>query len=279
MNAYYLAQSIRHNINEASPDHWLDLEILRQLNFVQRRAAIKLALASENWLVKKSDALTPSSSQITLPSDCSKPIYLETVSEGYPIEFSFSVRDRRTTRMPATSLGLGIADAYPMQKVIEVNQESFTEPVYLWYQRRIPDLIFGTATTGGAASLTFPSGMAPHIEADYYNEVGIEVVDGTGAYANTTVSDYAGSTFVTTLAAGTFSSDSVFGTISELPPEAEPFLVLSATMLCLAKPSAAIDPKYFEYFKSEQVDTRKDWEEWCASRTSGSRRTRITEPF
>jgi len=274
MNAYEMRTEIRENINEATADHWTDLDILRKLNQAQRRAAIKLSLATGDWLIKRSTALTPSSQQITLPSDCAKPVYMETVTDGYPIEFGFSVRDRRSSRQSGASISSGYNEGYLLQDTIEINADSFSDTVYLWYQRRVPDLMFGTASAGAATSLTFPSAMRPKMEADYYNGVGIEIVSGTGSPARDTISDYTAA-FVCTVS-GTFSSDSIFGTLSEIPEEGHPFMVLSATLGLLAKPSAALDPKYFEYFKAEQRDAQKDFEQWVETRKSGSIRTRIT---
>jgi hypothetical protein len=76
---------------------------------------------------------------------------------------------------------------------------------------------------------------------------------------------------------GTYSTDSQFGTVSELPQECHDILSLGATLTLLAKPSSAVDPKYFQYFQSEYKRSRKDLIEWLASRTSGSNRTRIVE--
>lgn len=274
MNAYEMRTEIRENINEETADHWSELDILHKLNKAQRLTAIKLGLATGDWLIKQSDALAPSSNQITLPSDCAKPIYMETVTSGYPISFNYTVRDRRANRQSGTSLSTGYNEGYLLQDTIEINADTFTDTVYLWYQRRVPDLMFGTAGAGGAASLTFPSAMRPKIEADYYNGVELEVVSGTGSPARDTITDYSAA-FVCTVT-GTYSTDSVFGTITEIPEEGIPFMLLTATLDCLARPSAALDPKYFEYFKIQQRDAKKDFEQWVENRSSGSVRTRMT---
>ncbi len=267
MNAYDILQTVRDYVGEGTGAEWSDAHLLRRINLAHRTAGMLFAQSKGQWLIKSAD-LTPVASVITLPPDCSKPIYMEKKSDGYPIEWLGSVASRRVSRGVGSSLSVGYREAYPLLDTLEVNVDSFTEEVTLWYQKRIPNLHTGTASAGGATSLTFPDDRNVVWVDDYYNESIIEVVSGTGA-SRTTISDYVGSTRVATLAAGTFSSSSVYGTVSMLPEETDDFIVLQAALVAMAKPSASVDERVFSYYLSERNKARKMLEEWIETRTAG----------
>lgn len=280
MNAYRMVEDLRDNCGEATAAHWDNAELLRKLNTAQRRIATLIQLQAGDWLVK-SASLTPVASVITLPSDCAKPVYLEETSSGRAISLDANLRDRRVTRPEGTSLYSGFLEAYLLKGTLEINMSSYVQACTLWYQQRVADLHMGTADAGGAASLTFQSANQPRLEADHYNNVGIEIVEGT-AVGSDTITDYAITAAQTSVkgvctVTGTYASDSVYGTVSILPEEAHALIVLKATTLCLAKPSSAIDPKYYQFFKQEYREAEKDFKEWISTRLSGSMRTRITE--
>jgi len=278
MNAYDLLVDIRASLDEASPSHWTDLEILNKINHAYRQITTKILLADKTYFTTKSSALTPSNSQLTLPSNCVKPIYLET-SDGYPIEFSLSLENRRVSRLVGTSLRTGDTDAFLLENVIEINADSFSDSCYLWYVRRIPLLhtcgVDDYADAGGAASISFTTALNPSFVDDYYNGVSIDVVSGTGGPLRDTITDYTGATGVAVVS-GTYSTDSVYGTVSELPEEADPLIAGQATILLMAKPSAAIDPKYFEYFFEVYREARKDFQNWIDTRVAAASRVEIT---
>ena len=139
----------------------------------------------------------------------------------------------------------------------------------------------GTASAGGAASLTFDTtdgtdatGTGGRLEADYYNNSKIEIESGTGAGIDT-ITDYTAARAATVT--GTFSTDSVYGTVSRLPEEGHHLIILEATTMALAKPSSAIDPKYFEYFTAEKKEAWKNFKTWISSRISASNYVRMKE--
>jgi hypothetical protein len=275
MNAYEMFQEVRDNIGESTAAHWTDLAILRKLNAAQRKTYQLISQTVGDWFVKKA-TLTPVASIITLPADCAKPVYLEKVSNGSEIPINVTVRERRQSRLTGFDLGGVAQDAYLLEGTIEVNQEGFTDQVNLWYERRLPNLHFGTAAAGAAASLTLEDSKEASLQNDYYNGVVLEAVDGTGSGTRDTISDYTGSTRVCVVT-GTYSTDTVYGTESILPREADDLLVIDATVALLARPSSALDPKYFEYFYTQLKRTRNDFEEWCSVRLKNSVRMRITE--
>jgi hypothetical protein len=237
--------------------------------------------ADGDWLMK-SGSVTPVASVITWPDDCAKPSYLEETSTENVITIHGTVRERALTRTPRSSLDNQLLrDAYLLGRTIVVNESGYTTPCTLWYAKRIPDLHTGTAGAGAATSITFEAANFPSMVNDYYNGATIEIVSGTGVGVRTTISDYvvtAGANWgVATTAAGTFSTSSVYGTVSELPDEAIPLVVLDATLLALAKPSSSIDPKYFEYFRSMQRYAEKAFFDWIENQMDDTMQTRITE--
>jgi len=276
MNAYNIFQDVRSNLAEAEAKHWSDADVLRKINSEQRKWATIIASQPGDWLVKSSD-ITPVASQVALPADCAKPVYMEETSSGRQVPINANLRDRRLTRLPGTTLYSGYVEAYPIKDYLEVNTSGYTTQVTLWYQQRIPDLICGLGSNGtGAAAIVIPLEMEPSMVDDYYNDLTIECTAGTLGGTRDTITDYVASTRVLTVT-GTYDLTSAFGTVSELPKECHDIIPLGATLTLLAKPSSAIDPKYFQFFSAEYKRSRKDLIEWLASRTSGSNRTRVVE--
>jgi hypothetical protein len=239
--------------------------------------ALEVSMMEGSWLVK-SKSLTPVASVITLPDDCSKPLYLEETTSGALLRWLENVRTRRVSRRRGISANWeGSLEVYPLRNTLVVNQDSYTTGVTLWYEERVPDLMAGTASAGGAASLTFPvNGNVKHID-DYYNGVEFQAESGTGAgTVGDSISDYVGATGACTVT-GTYSTDTVFGTISKLPEECWPVIVLDATVAAMAKPSSNIDKEVFLYYTQERARARKQMLEWLTTRIKGSSRVEITE--
>jgi len=280
MDTYTMLQLGRDLIGEASASHWSDVNFIHRLNIAQRKVAVLVQNYPGAWLLKSAD-LTPSSSVITLPSDCAKPVYLEEKSSGKPLAWLENVKTRRVSRAPAASLDWwsGAPEVYPLLGTLEVNQTSYSTEVTLWYDVRVPDLMAGTASAGAATSLTFPvNANVKHID-DYYNGVGFLVDAGTGAgTVGDTISDYTGADGKCVVT-GTYSTDSVFGTISRLPEESHHLILLEASLLALAKPSSNIDKEVFQYYTNQCRDARRDLKEWLETRVKGHSRIEITEEY
>ena len=278
MNAYEMLQLLRDQIAEATASHWTDINLVRRLNVAQRKVAVLVQGYPGAWLLKSKD-LTPVSSVITLPSDCAKPVYMEEKSSGRPIAWLENVAARRVSRAAVASLGWesGLLEAYPLLDTLEINQSGYSSEVTLWYDVRVPDLMAGTASAGGAASLTFPDeSPVKHVD-DYYNGVALEVDSGTGSdTVGDIITDYDGATRVCTVT-DTYSSSSVFGTISRLPEECHPLILAEATVLAVAKPSSSLDKEIFQYYVNERKDVKRDLKEWLETRIKGYRRVEITE--
>lgn len=282
MNAYEMLELLRDNIGEKSEAHWSDKLLLRRLNAEQREVSRLVLDSPGDWLLKKSDAITPSSSLITLPSDCVRPAYIEEVSSGRNIPIRGTVRERRVGRQPGTSLSAGVIEAYFKGAYLEVNSDSYGEQVYVWYQPRIPDLHAGECGNGtGATAIVFEGQNWPNGQNDYYNGSLVEVRDNQNHVLNVRqeITDYVGATFTATIAgsAATPAVNDFYGTISLLPEELHMWIVLRATVRALAKPSSTFEKELFSFWRAEMGKAKEEAEEFLATRISGSTYTRIVE--
>ena len=273
MNAYEMFDEVKDNIGrDEVGGHWTEAGVLRKLNKGQRYAYHLISQTPGDWFLK-SELLTPVDSVITLPADCAKPVYMEDVATGLEIPINTTVRERRNSRVGSVTLETAGYNAYLLGETIVINQDSNTSQVRLWYERRVPDLHFGTAAAGAATSLTLEASKQASLQADYYNGVVIETVSGVGAPSRDVISDYAALTRVCVVS-GTYSATTVYGTVSVLPIEACDLIILDATLALLAKPSSALDPKYFEYFLNQHKKAEVALEDWCSMRLKNSNRVR-----
>jgi len=185
MNAYEMLELLRSNIGETEEAHWKDKLLLRQLN-IEHRDVGRLVLDSPgDWLLKKSDSITPSSSQLALPSDCVRPAYIEEVSSGRKIGIQGTIRERRLGRMPGTSIGAGSVEAYLLGNYVEINMDSYGEACYIWYQPRVNKLQAGVCGTNtGAAAVVFEAAHWPSGVDDYYNGIVVQVRDSSDHLLN-----------------------------------------------------------------------------------------------
>lgn len=282
MNAYEMLELLRQNVGEVKEAHWSDRLLLRRLNAEQLEVARLVLDSPGDWLLKQSAALTPSSSLITLPTDCVRPAYLEEVSSGRNIPIRGTVRERRVGRQPGTTISAGTIEAYFKGAYLEVNMDSYTEPVYLWYQPRIIDLHAGECGNGtGATAIVFEGKNWPNGQNDYYNNVYVEVRDKTSHVLNVRalISDYVGSTFTATIASPTATPEvnDLYGTVSQLPDELHNWIVIRATVRALAKPSSTFEKEIFSFWRAELKTAKEEAEEFLATRLSGSTYTRIVE--
>jgi hypothetical protein len=276
MDAYEMIMQIRHELGETVEAHWQDLALLRKLNMEQTRCAQEIALQTGDW-VMTSGTVTFTSGEATLPSDCIKPVYLEDSDQN---EVPF--RDLRDMRYDyataATSFDGAFYTAYLKGNTIVLSSDTVSGSWTLWYYARVKDLAFGAAgASSGASALHFEAANQPSLANDYYNDVEVNTYDAsTGARKlSTTITDYVGSTLVATIT-GTPTAGDLYGTVSKLPDEATLLMMQRALVSALAKPSSAIDPKYFEYQLGALRDQERTWKAWLETRIPGSRSVRIS---
>jgi len=284
MNSWEQMKFVRDMLNEESAAHWSDVGIVRRLNAAQERIALKVAMSAGQWLVK-SASVTPVASVITLPADCSKPIYLEETSSGYVIDWLGAVTHRRVSRgagAASVSLGQTVSEAYPLAATIEVNQDSYTTACTLWYQRRVPKLHAGDASGAAAQSITLAADSNRVYLADYYAGAGIEQYNAAGATATyvalrdtITANTAAGACTVT----GTPTNAYAYGTISVLPEETHLLMCYMALADCILKPSATIDDKAVDRIRADTKEMKTEVWHWLETRIPGADRTEIGEEY
>lgn len=276
MNCYHMLTEMRDIIGEKTASHWGDDGLLRKINFSQRQRANELMSVPGDWLLASED-LTPAASVITLPSNCVKPVHLEETTSHCPISIGQNIRDRRISGVSGQTIWDQVMEAYPLGNTLVVCIDSYTTGVTLWFQRRVPDLHCGTESSVAVSTLGFHLANHPVFVADYYKGSYVEVMDATtkAVEIRSEITGYTAAGVATIT--GTPVDTDLYGTISELPEEAINLVILDAALAAMAKPSAALDPKYFEYLLALRKEAKKDWKRFITTRISGSNRTRITE--
>ena len=281
INAYDMFLEIRDSIGESSAAHWNNRTILRKMIQAQRRLWQQLCEEPDDWFTTSAN-LTPSSSVVTLPDDCAKPVYMEDKSTGAEIPLRGTVRERRLGRPEASGLYSGVIDAYALKDSIEINVPSYSNQVTLWYVQRLRDLHFGEAGAASASNLIeFDNGssseLSPHYEDDYYNNAEIEVQSSANAAAfKDTITDYVASSRLATIT-NTGASGQFYGTVPQIPEEGHYLMIAMVVQQCLAKPGSDIDPTYLNFWRGEVKSLKEDWSDWIARRIGASRHIRITE--
>ena len=275
MDAYALVEQVRHDIGEREEAHWSNRGILRKLNLEQKRLWMQLALQAGDWLVT-SASVTVTDSSILLPSRCAKPIYLEN-EDGYPIEIEGTVRERKLNEFVNVNFDNGLYSAYLQGNYIKLTRTGISGTWTLWYIERYRDMAYGEAGPNSAASaLHFDPDMWPSPEDDYYNDLAVNTYTVAGVpKLATTITDYVGTTRIATIT-GTPAHGDRYGTVCSIPEEGHGVLLARTVLSCLAKPSSAIDPKYFEYHAALLRSVERDWAQWIDTRIPGARAVRIT---
>lgn len=281
-NAYDILSEIRDLVGETSAAHWTNRAILRKMNRRQNAIGMMLTNALGDWLLTRSSSQTPSSSQVSLPSDCMKPAYVEEVSSGRPIPIEGTVRERRFDRPIGATIYDGKITAYVYGSTLFINQDNYTEPVYIWYQQRLKDMHCGDLESGASSTaLPFELAMWPHSEDDYYNGLEVEVMGDLSEMSKGvhTITDYAGATGIATVAAMDTAAEAsdYYGTVSQLPLEAIDYLIYKVGLDCIIKPSSTFDREVFGYMRAEAKDARKELEEYIENRVADTSHVRTTE--
>ena len=99
-----------------------------------------------------------------------------------------------------------------------VNAEGYTDDLRLYYVRRPPSLLSGTASAGTGTTLTLAATPPFVMIDDYYIGVRLWLRGGTGANENALITDFVGATGVVTVDfTSTPTATSVYASESELP--------------------------------------------------------------
>ncbi len=266
MDAYNAKEDIRDIVGEAVAKHWPDRMLLSCLNRSQQRLYMKLSMTPGDWFLK-SKTLTFASSVATLPSDCAKPAFLRHSTNGYKVPITLNARQRDGSSLwPRIEGWTQTAnEAFLYGNQIEVNY-TLNGSLDLWYDQRNIELHFGTASAGGAQSLTLQADLPRSYEDDYYNGLYLLTISGTGSGTRTLIEDYDGATGVLTTATGTFDSDTVYGLESNLPEMAYDLWLARASYIAATKPGASVDKDVFVMLERDLRDARGVFEEWISTR-------------
>jgi len=276
-NAYDMVELLRSNIGESSPANWTKVNTLRMLNQAYTELIRRFSMSAGQWLVK-SKSVTCTDSVIAFPDDCMKPVYLED-SDNSPVGWLNSIGQRRVSRTFGVGTDINrLREAYILRNSIEINEDSLTETMTLWYQQKPYELHAGTASASAAGSLTLEDSLAHSVRDDHYNGAEIEVISGSnpGVY---TVTDYVGSTRVLTLTPTDDPGTSNYGIIPITPSECNDYIVLRATILAMSKPGANMDEKVFTMFVNDFKLVRNDLAAWIDTRVIENQGMSIGEPY
>jgi len=265
MDAYNAKEDIRDVLGEATAKHWPDRMLLSCLNRSQQRLYMKLSMTPGDWFLK-SKTLTFSSSVAELPADCAKPAFLRQVANKYKIPITLNARQRDSrTIWPYADDYNNSYEAFLYKNTLEVNY-TLNGNLDLWYDQRNINLHFGTAAAGGAQSLTLDSSLPRSYEDDYYNGLYLLTISGTGSGTRTLIEDYDGATGVLTTAAGTFSSDTVYGLETNLPEMAYDVWLARAAYIAATKPAATVDKDVYMMIERDLRSAELVFEDWISTR-------------
>jgi len=268
MNSFEIFKEIREGIGEETAAHWTDRAILRKMSQAQKKLWQDLAKTSGDWFLKSAD-ITPVASIVTFPSDVGRAIYMEHKADEVEIPLIGSVRNRRMTRGSGTNPYEGLTSGYFVKEGIEINVDSFTDEVTLWYLERLVDMSFGTAgANSGANALHLDILKAPKYQDDYYNGLGVEIWNSASLPTiEDTISDYTASSNIAVIT-GTAESGQFYGTIPQIPEEGHYLIVLEVISKCLLKPGSNLDIEYLRGNMQELRLARAEWLEWIDMRGS-----------
>lgn len=268
MNTYDMLQEVksRLNIDEDSENpHWSNIEILRKIRLAHKRAWMKLSMKRGAWLGTSSN-VTAAAGVITLPDDCGKIFRVEETSTKEQIllkqiQFSRDYFPRISDGFLENSL-----EGYLWGNTIQMIQADYAEQVTIFYDIKYVDPICGTADSGsGANTLVFKAADRPSVSDDDYNGVYIEIVSGTGIGTVAAISDYVGSTRTATIS-GTFGSNSIYGSLLQIPQEAEEAIILEAAKNAAAKPGSHLKDEYYRLLRTDATEAWDTFENWVETR-------------
>ena len=213
-NAYEIASQVRRGLNEFSTARvqgtdttgaYPNEEILRAINDAQK-LLFDLLFVRVPHLFLSSASLTASASVLTLPADFFKLRRLEN-SDKVKIN-PISVDSRHLNESEGSNYLY-----YRKGNTLRIDKDSVGSIFTLWYFTRPRRLDFGSASAGGALSITLAAANS-RAEADYYNGMVIEDITA-GFYS--TISDYTAARAATISA--TAAASDYYGLVSELPEE------------------------------------------------------------
>jgi hypothetical protein len=231
-------QYMQDLLHDSSAAMWNEQKRLNAINRSYEQVCNRIIEAHENYFYKEA-TLTPGTSTwektpFALPAmPTIQKIILVTNTDGRRID-PIPVQQREYSAV-AVQQGGNRGDGYWLgHDTLEVNAASFSGNLRLYYIRRPPGFIKGTATAGAADTITLATAPAPEIRDDYYNLCYMRLKAGTGAGERAQITDYDGSGLVTTVDfATTPDNTSVYATESELPEGHNEIVAMGAAIRCI----------------------------------------------
>ncbi len=250
-NCYELLAEVRRGINEHSTGKVNGTDtsgafpnemIIKKINDAQT-FLFNLLFKRMPFLWLTSTDLTGSASEYTLPADFFKLRRWET-SDNVKIK-PISVDERHLNEDEGSKYLY-----YRAGLKLRIDKDGTGDTCKLWYFKRPRRITMGSASAGGALSITLASSARK--EADYYNSMTIEDVTADFAVA---ISDYS-ATRVATIAQTAASAD-YYGIVSEIPEEFHHLIGERAIlyMKMLPQSNVPIGRTEYEMFKEDLVET------------------------
>ena len=246
-DAYDMMEYLEDILHDTQANMWSDLKKLRALNAAYDQICNRvIELYEDFWYTTAT--LTPGTAAWSAtpfdfpaaPDTISKILYI-TDTDGVPVEpITPQTRDYSYPAVADRNIKMGywLGDGQ-----IWVNADSFVSNLRLYYIRKPARMLYGTADAKDTANttITLQATMKPSLVDDYYNSLTLAFREGTDAGTEVTISDYVGSSGVTTISAAVGDTDTVYGSVSELPDGHNEVVVIAAAIRALAMDVAQAD--------------------------------------
>ena len=218
-DAFDIETYLEYLLHDSLAGMWDASKKLAAINASYNQVNNRIIEAHENWFYTEATLSAGSGSWERTPYDMPAPktiakILFVTDTNGRPLEPMNVVK-----REAGWPQAVNWPDGYWIgHDKLHVNADSYAESLRLYYIRRPPTLITGTATAGDGTTLTMAAAPPPVPVDDYYNGVTMFLRGGVGAGESAAITDYVGSTRVITADFATNpTATSVYATESELP--------------------------------------------------------------
>lgn len=237
-DAYDIDQYLQYLLHDAQAQMWDAQKRLHAINASYDQVCNRVIQAHENYFLYES-VLTPGSASwehtpFDLPAmPVLQKVVLVTDADGRRID-PIPIQKRDLSAIIIQASGTRGEGYWLGHDQIFVNADAYSGNLRLYYIRRPPKLITGTATAGDATTLTMATSPAPEYRDDYYNDCWMRLKAGTGLGDRAQITDYVESTLVVTVNFGANpDSTSVYATESELPEGHNEIIALGAAIRCI----------------------------------------------
>ena len=237
-DAYDIDQYLQYILHDAQAQMWDEQKRLHAINRAYDQVCNRVIEVHENYFYKEITLTAGSSSwehtEFSLPSmPTLQKILLITDADGRRID-PIPLQKRELSAIMVQASGTRGEVYWLGHDKLYVNADVYTGNLRMYYIKRPPAMIKGTASAGTGTTITLATSPVPEIRDDYYNEVWMRLTGGTGAGERAQISDYAGATGIATVDFTTTPDNtSVYATESELPEGHNEIVSLGAAIRCL----------------------------------------------